>query len=291
MSEKEVFIFEVSKQSFDSTVIQKSSKIPVLVEFMGVWSGPCIQMSDEIANLAKEFAGQFIFAKVDIDEQEELKKEYGVENIPNLQVFVNGEVVKTKEDALNQDELRQLLKEFDVYSKVDEIRQQARDKHMAGDSVSAIQLLTKAMQQDSSNTNVAMDMVQVFIDLNELNQAEGLFNQLPDSAKNSDMGKLLVGQLTFLRLASETDGKFLLQQQLLTNPDNSDAHFDMAVCLIAEKDYESAVNHLFEIMTIDKNYKDDAAREMIITVTNMLAPNNPELSSEFRKKLSSFLNV
>jgi len=290
-SEKEVFIFEVSKQNFESTVIQNSSKIPVLVEFMGVWSGPCIQMSEEISNLAKEFAGQFIFAKVDIDEQAELMKDYGVKNIPNLQVFVEGKVVQTQEGLMTQDELRLLLKEFGIYSKVNELRQQAREKHMAGDSLSAIQLLTNAMKQEPSNTKVAMDMVQIFIDLNELAQAEGLFNQLPDTAKDSDMGKLLIGQLSFLRLASETKGKFQLQQQLLTSPDNCDVHFDMAVCLIAEKDYQEAVNHLFEIMKIEKNYKENAAHEMIVTITNMLAPNNPELSSEFRSKLGSFLNV
>ncbi len=290
-SEKEVFIFEVSKQNFESTVIQNSSKIPVLVEFMGVWSGPCIQMSEEISNLAKEFAGQFIFAKIDIDEQAELMKDYGVEIIPNLQVFVDGKVAQTQEGLMTQDELRLLLKEFGIYSKVNELRQQAREKHMAGDSLSAIQLLTNAMKQEPSNTKVAMDMVQIFIDLNELAQAEGLFNQLPDTAKDSDMGKLLIGQLTFLSLASKTEGKFQLQQQLLTSPDNCDVHFDMAVCLIAEKDYQEAVNHLFEIMKIDNNYKENAAREMIVTVTNMLAPNNPELSSEFRSKLGSFLNV
>ncbi len=290
-NEKEVFIFEVSKQNFESTVIQNSSKIPVLVEFMGIGSGPCIQMSEEISGLAKEFAGQFIFAKVDIDEQADLMKDYGVKNIPNLQVFVDGKVVQTQDGLMTQDELRLLLKEFGIYSQVAEMCQQAREKHIAGDPIGAIQLLTNAMKQDPSNTDVAMDMVQIFIDLNELDQAEGLFNQLPDRAKDSDMGKMLIGQLTFLRLASETAGKFELQQQLLTSPDNCDVHFDIAVCLIAEKDYQEAVNHLFEIMKIDKNYKDHAAREMIITVTNMLAPNNPELSSEFRSKLGSFLNV
>ncbi len=290
-SEKEIFIFEISKNNFESTVIQNSSKIPVLVEFMAIWSGPCIQLSEEISSLAKEFAGQFIFAKVDIDEQADLMKDYGVENIPNLQVFVDGEVVQTQEGLMSHDELRLLLKEFNIYSKIDEMRQQAREKHMAGDPINAIQLLTNAIKQDPSNTKVAMDMAQIFIDLGELDQAEGLFNQLPDSAKDSDMGKMLIGQLTFLRLASETAGKSDLQQQLLTNPDNCDVHFDIAICLIAEKSYQEAINHLFEIMKINKNYKDDAAREMIITVTNMLAPNNPELSSEFRSKLGSFLNV
>jgi len=290
-SKKETFIFEVSEKNFESIVIKNSEKIPVFVEFMGVWSGPCIQMSEEIANLAKEFSGQFIFAKVDIDEQDTLMKSYGVENIPNLQVFIDGKVVQKQEGLMTQDELRLLLKEVGIYSHINEMSQQAREKHMAGDSLGAIQLLTNAIKKDPSNTNIAMDMVQIFIDLNELDQAEGLFNQLPDSEKNSDMGKVLIGQLTFLRLASKTVGKFQLQQQLLSSPDSCDAHFDMAVCLVAEKDYQEAVNHLFEIMKIDRNYKDSAAREMIVTITNMLAPNNPELSSEFRSKLGSFLNV
>ena len=284
----DVFIFEVSKQNFDSVVIQNSHKLPVLVEFMGVWSGPCIQMSDELSVLAKEFAGEFIFAKVDIDEQPELKAQYEIENVPSLKVFVNGEVVNTEEGLLKQSELRDVLKEFGVYSEADEMRLQAREKHMNGETVAAIQLLTHAIQQDPSNTKIAMDMAQIFIDMNEHDQANNLFNQLPDSAKSTDMGKSLLGQITFLDLAAKTPGKFQLQQALLTSSNNCDVHFDLAVCLIAERDYEQAIDHLFEIMRIDSSYKDDAAREMIINVSNMLTPNNPELSSKIRSRLSSF---
>ena len=64
---KEVFVFEVSEKSFNRSVILNSNRIPVLVEFMGIWSEHCIQMEDSLARMAKEFAGQFIFAKVDIE--------------------------------------------------------------------------------------------------------------------------------------------------------------------------------------------------------------------------------
>ena len=66
---EEALIFEVGESGFDRYVIDNSHKAPVLVEFMGVWSEPCIVMADVLADLAKEFAGQFVFAKVDIDEQ------------------------------------------------------------------------------------------------------------------------------------------------------------------------------------------------------------------------------
>ena len=287
VNNSDVFIFEVSKHNFDSAVIQNSRKLPVFVEFMGFWSEPCIKFSDELSGLATEFPGQFIFAKIDVDEQPELKVEYAIENIPCLKVFVNGEVVQTEEGLLEAHELRDLLKVYGVYSQTDEMRLEAREKHMAGETIAAIQLLTQAIQQDPSNTKVAMDMVQIFIDLNQIDQAKGLFNRLPEPAKSSDMGKSIVGQLAFLDLAENTQGKFALQQQLITNPNNCDAHFDLAVCLIAEKDYSQAVEHLFEIMKINAGYKENAAREMIINVSNMLAPNNPELSDNFRSRLSA----
>ena len=287
MSKKEAYIFEVSQKSFESAVIQNSHKIPVFVQFMGIWSEPCIQMSDVLAGLATEFAGDFIFAKVDVDEQPELMKQYEVVNVPTLKIIVNGEIIQTVEGQVKDEELRVILKAFGVYSKTDELRQQAREKHMQGDTLAAIQLLTEAMQSDPSNTKVAMDMSQIMIDMNELAQAVKLFHQLPEGAKSSDMGKSILGQLTFFELAEKTKGKEKLENDLQNNPDDCDAHFDLAVCLVAEKDFEEAMDHLFKIMELDEKYKDGAAREMIINVTNMLAANNPELSSRFRSRLSS----
>ena len=203
MSDKDVFVFEVSKSNFNTAVVLNSHKLPVVVEFMGVWSGPCIAMDDNLSKLAHEFSGQFVLAKVDIDEQPELKEEYHVENVPTLKIFKDGEVVRSEEGLLKDPELRALLKVYDVYRQSDELRVLARQKHMNGDTVEAMGLLTKAIQEDPSNTRVAMDMVQIFLDINELEQAKGLFNRLPEADRLSDMGKALLGQLTFKDFVDE----------------------------------------------------------------------------------------
>jgi putative thioredoxin len=49
------------------------------------------------------------------------------------------------------------------------------------------------------------------------------------------------------------------------------------------------MDHLFEILTKDQNYKDGAAQEMIISLTNVLAPNEPDLAQEFRRKLGNIM--
>lgn len=289
MSE-EALVFEVSESGFSRYVLDNSHKLPVLVEFMGVWSGPCVAMADVLAGLAQEFAGQFVFAKVDIDEQPELSKQYNIENVPSLLVFQNGELSFSEQGLLTEDELRVLLRGLDVFNEADALREEARSKHMAGDTGEAIALLTKAIQQEPGNTRVAMDMVQIFIDISELEQAQGLFNKLPDGDKDSSMGKSLIGQLTFADLAAKTAGIEALNERLAKDANDHAARFDLSVCLVAGHDYDGAMAQLFSLLEMKPDYQDGAAKEMIITITNMLSPNNPEQANVYRQRLSSLLN-
>lgn len=289
MSQQDVFIFELSKSSFNGSVILNSYKIPVFVEFMGFWSEPCVHMADTLALLAKEFAGQFIFAKVDVDEQTELREEYSIENMPTLKVFKDGEVVTTIEGLVEEQELRDMLKSYGVYRQSDELRLQARERHMAGETVEAIGLLTRAIQQDPSNTRVAMDMIQIMIDIGEREQATAIFNKLPDADKQSDTGRSLIGQLGFLDLAAKTDGKEALLARLETDDKDHDARFDLSICLVAEHDYQQATDRLFEILQQEPDYKDGAAREMIASLANMLVSNEPQLAQAIRRRLGNML--
>ncbi|MDH5784862.1 MAG: tetratricopeptide repeat protein [Chromatiales bacterium] len=283
----EALIIEVGESGFDRYVIENSHRAPVLVEFMAVWSGPCMAMAHSAESLAKEFAGQFVFARVDSDEQPELLKQYEVENVPTLLVFQQGEVSFRQQGQMEEEELRVLLRGIGIYSQSDELRQQARARHMAGETGEAIVMMSQAIKMDPGNTRVAMDMVQIFIDIGELEQATGLFNKLPDREKESEMGKSLTGQLTFIGLAEKTDGEEALIARVESNSRDNDARFDLAVCLVARHEYNGAVDHLFTILSLQPDYRDGAAKEMIITITNMLAPNNADMATSYRQRLAN----
>jgi putative thioredoxin len=225
MSEQEVFIFEVVQSNFNTSVVLNSHKLPVFVEFMGMWSEPCIKNEYLLSEMAREFAGQFVFAKVDTDAQSDLVSEYEIRNIPTLKVFRDGEVVHTEEGEMTEAELRVLLKSHGIFRASDEMREQARQKHMSGETIEAIKLLTAAIQQDPGNTRIAMDMVQIFLDIGELEQAEGLFGRLPAKDRDSELGRSLLGQLSFRKLAANTEGKEVLIDRIVNNPEDHDAHF------------------------------------------------------------------
>lgn len=288
---KQAIVFEVSDRSFDKYVIGNSAKTPVFVVFMNVWSQPCNQIVEMFTALASEFAEQFILAKVDVDENSQLVEQYQVENVPTLKVFVDGKVVATEEGRLNEDEARALLKSFHIVNETEEIRLQARQHHMQGDTPQAIMLLTQAIQSDPSNTNVAMDMVQIFIDIGELEQANNLFNQLPEIIKNSETGLNLTGQLWIMEEASQTAGLQALKEALLISPDDYAARFDCAICEIAQHNTVQALDHLFYIQQNNAGFKDGAAKEMIVTIINTIAPGNPEMAQQYRSRLAGLLSA
>ena len=283
-------IFEISQNNFSDLVIHNSSHLLVVAEFMGVWSEPCIKTADALSGLAVEFPGEFIFAKIDIDEQPELREEYSIVNVPTIVVFKDGKEIQREEGELREEELRVLLKHYGVFKESDEMRDKAREAHLSGDTQSAIMLLTKAIQSDPSNVRVALDMVQIFLDIGEVDQAQSLFDRLPESAQKLDMGSAIATQLKFTQLASKTIGKEKLQEKVSADKQDYQSRFDLALCFFAEHNVEQAMELLFFIQEHKPNFKDGAARELIGTACNMLTNSNPEKSTFYRQRLSNLIN-
>lgn len=283
----QAYIFELSEKSFAASALQNSYQIPVLVEFMGVWSGPCISMADRLSQLATEFAGQFIFAKVDIDEQQALREQYKIENVPTLLVFRNGSEVQREVGELSEDDLRRMLKDYGIYSAAEEMRKQAREKHMAGDTEGAILALTEAIKSEPGNVRVAMDMVQIFLDIGQLEQAQGLFNRLPEAVREHPSGRSLMAQIKFASLAAQTDGEAALRERLNDNPTDHEARFDLSLCRVAAHDIKEAMDLLFEIQSADANYREGAAKEMIGLLANMLSDSDPDAANDYRRRLAN----
>lgn len=290
MSQQNTYIFEVSENNFDQIVLENSNKLPVFVEFMDPSIGSCIAMEHTLSSLAKTYAGQFIFATLDIALYPEMAARFKMINVPSLLIFRDNTLVQTEVGLMEQDELIILLKSHGIFKESDDLRAQAREKHLSGDTPAAIQLLTEAIQKDPGNTLVAMDMIQVMLDIDLLDQALALYNKLPNTDKETELGRALVGQITFKQLAAKTDGKTALLERLSRNLHDHDARFDLAICLVAEHNYPQAMENLFEILVEEPEYKQGAAQEMIVNLVNMLEPNDPETAQAFRRKLGATLS-
>lgn len=88
-------IQSLTSETFEREVLE--AKLPVLVDFWAAWCRPCRQMLPLVEELAAEGEGRFKVFKVDVGEEPELAARYGVQVLPTLAVFRNGEVAQTLE--------------------------------------------------------------------------------------------------------------------------------------------------------------------------------------------------
>lgn len=100
-------IIEVTDASFEEEVLNAEG--PVLVDYWASWCGPCKMIAPILEDLAKEYGGKLRIAKLNIDDNPETPKKYGVRGIPTLTVFKNGNVEATKVGALSKSQLTAFL--------------------------------------------------------------------------------------------------------------------------------------------------------------------------------------
>lgn len=82
---------ELTDQNFDQEVLQSDK--PVLVDFWATWCGPCRTLAPIIDEVSKDFEGQAVVGKVDVDNNQETAGKFGIRSIPTVIIFKNGEVV------------------------------------------------------------------------------------------------------------------------------------------------------------------------------------------------------
>ena len=91
MNQPNTSYLTLTDQNFQQKVIQNSQ--PVVVDFWAPWCGPCQVMNPVIQDLATEYAGQVTVGKVNVDEQPQTPAQYGVQSIPTIKIFKNGQIV------------------------------------------------------------------------------------------------------------------------------------------------------------------------------------------------------
>lgn len=100
-----IMALKITKENYDSVI---DTDKPVLIDFFATWCGPCKMMSPIIEKIASEHP-EYVVGKVDVDEEPELAKAFGVMSIPTLVVMKNSEVAKQNIGAIPEDQVLALL--------------------------------------------------------------------------------------------------------------------------------------------------------------------------------------
>lgn len=100
-------ITHVTDDTFEPEVLK--SDVPVLVDYWAEWCGPCKAVAPVLDEVAREYTGKLKVAKLNVDENQEIPRKYGIRGIPTLMLFKNGNIEATKVGALSKSQLTAFL--------------------------------------------------------------------------------------------------------------------------------------------------------------------------------------
>ncbi len=96
-------VVHLTDQNFTDHV--KASAVPILVDFWAAWCQPCKMIAPILDEIAEQYQGRLMIAKVNVDESQEIPSQYGIRGIPTLILFKGGEAEAQKVGALNKAQL------------------------------------------------------------------------------------------------------------------------------------------------------------------------------------------
>jgi len=288
-------LLEVDEGTFEREVLEASQRVPVLVDFWAPWCGPCRALGPLLERLEESYAGRFKLVKVNSDSSPELATRYGVRSIPYVIAFVDGHAADSFVGALPEGQVRAFLDRV-IPGPADRERSRARQLVERGELPAAGKALRAALALEPGNDDVHLDLAELLlermpppVDPQRLAEAETELAAVRASARSEARWRALDFRLSSLRNAASLPPSETLRAQLATAPDDLAARLQLARLYIAQRQLEAALEQLLEIIRRDRRFGDDEPRRMMLSIFELL-PDQPQLVSDYRRRLSALLN-
>jgi putative thioredoxin len=287
-------IKETTTQTFVKDVIEESKRQPVLIDFWAPWCGPCRQLTPIIEKAVLAAKGKVKLVKMNIDEHPTIPGQMGIQSIPAVIAFVNGQPADGFMGALPESQVTAFITKLTANvpaagePNIAEILKEAEATLADGDPATAAQIYVEVLAVDATNIAALAGLAKCYLVTGAIEQAKQTLAMVPESKRNDSAVKAVQASLDLAEQAQSLGPIPELEQKVAANPLDHQARSDLATALNASGKRDEATQQLLEIVKRDRKWNEDAARKQLVQFFEAWGPND-EATLEGRKRLSTIL--
>jgi putative thioredoxin len=287
-------IKETTTQSFMKDVIEESKRQPVLIDFWAEWCGPCRQLTPILEKAVRNAKGRVKLVKMNIDQHPAIPGQMGIQSIPAVIAFVNGQPADGFMGAVPESQVNAFIDKITKgmpapgEPNIAEILQEAEAVLAEGDAAGAAQIYAEVLAHDSTNIPALAGLAKCYVTSGAVEQAKQTLAMVPESKRNDAAVKAVQAAIDLAEQAQSVGPVAELEQKVAANPLDHQARFDLATALNAQGKRLEAAEQLLAIVKRDRKWNDDGARKQLVQFFEAWGGAD-EATVEGRKRLSTIL--
>lgn len=283
-------IVDVSLQSFRADVMEESLRRLVLIDFWAPWCGPCKQLTPILEKVVAASRGRVRLAKMNIDQYPQIAEKMGIQSVPAVVAFKDGQMVDGFLGAVPEGEIKAFIDKWagPAGEDVEALFAEAQALLDSGDSDAAEAAFAHVLGASPNHAGALAGLARVQIARGALDDAKSLLDSVPADQANAPAVVAARAALALQEQAGALGDMAFLLARVENVPGDLQARYDLAVALNAAGRRDAAAEELLAIVKRDRAWNEDAGRKLLLQLFESWGPLDPATRSA-RRQLSSLL--